>query len=494
MSRKKTLEEFIVEANSIHNNKYSYTEYIDANTKIKIVCPIHGVFEQTPNKHLKGQGCPKCAEIKREEHRKHIDSKKFIEDAVKVHGNLYDYSLVKDCNNNHTKVKIICKKHGVFEQDYTHHVGRKHGCPSCGNDKSHSCRVKLVKMYEEHASKQHGNKYTYHGDYSLSKNKILITCPIHGDFTQEAESHLQGHGCPYCGKEISKQENEIYDFFKKYLKNNDIVKHDKTILNGKEIDIFVPSLNLGVEYNGVRWHSEKFGRDKYYHLKKLEDCASKGIRLVQIFEDEYLTKKDIVKDKLLRIFGISDWLTKMSARKCYIKEIGNDLSKKFLEKNHIQGFVNSTLYFGCFYESKLIGVMTFTEESKGKWNLTRFATDNRYICRGVGGKLFSYFIKHFKPVEVKSFADRRWTVDNDNNLYTKLGFKLDKILEPDYRYIKDNNRIHKFNFRKQRLHKKYGFPLSMTESEMAAKLGYYKIWDCGLFKYIWKNPDIYIEK
>jgi hypothetical protein len=136
--------------------------------------------------------------------------------------------------------------------------------------------------------------------------------------------------------------------------------------------------------------------------------------------------------------------------------------------------------------------MTFKIESKNslKWELNRFASDYHFICQGVGGKLFNYFIKHYNPTEIKSFADRRWTVDVNDNLYVKLGFKLEKALNPDYEYIlKSNptNRLHKFNFRKQLLNKKYNLSLDLSESEMVKELGYVKIWNCGLFKFIWKK-------
>ena len=124
--------------------------------------------------------------------------------------------------------------------------------------------------------------------------------------------------------------------------------------------------------------------------------------------------------------------------------------------------------------------------------LTRFASDYHYICQGVGGKLFNWFIKNYKPLEVKSFADKRWTLDKNCNLYTKLGFKLVKELNPDYEYVLDSNpskRMHKFNFRKSILSKKYNLPLTMTESEMTKELGYSKIWNCGLYKYVWIKKE-----
>ena len=102
--------------------------------------------------------------------------------------------------------------------------------------------------------------------------------------------------------------------------------------------------------------------------------------------------------------------------------------------------------------------------------------------------MFKYFVKNYNPSEVKSFADRRWTLDKDDNLYIKIGFKLDKIIKPDYSYINNKTSLsHKFNFRKKILHKKYGLPLTMTETEMTEQLGYYKIWNCGLYKYLWKK-------
>ena len=134
--------------------------------------------------------------------------------------------------------------------------------------------------------------------------------------------------------------------------------------------------------------------------------------------------------------------------------------------------------------------MTFKEmvKSNNKWELTRFATDNELIVAGAGGKLFKYFIRQYNPIEIKSFADRRWTLNGKNNLYTKIGFTLKESTKPDYRYTKTPyDYIHKFNFRKQKLHKKYNLPLSMTETQMAKTLGYDKIWDCGLYKYVWKK-------
>ena len=105
--------------------------------------------------------------------------------------------------------------------------------------------------------------------------------------------------------------------------------------------------------------------------------------------------------------------------------------------------------------------------------------------------MFSHFVRDVNPDTVISFADRRWTINSEDNLYTKLGFSLERKVSPDYRYYNSSvdkyKRLHKMGFRKEKLIKKYGFPNTMTEIEMARELGYDRIWDCGLFKYVWHS-------
>ena len=214
-----------------------------------------------------------------------------------------------------------------------------------------------------------------------------------------------------------------------------------------------------------------------------------GYSLIHIFEDEYELNKKLVLNKIKHLLGINENLPRIGARKTIIKEIGIDATEKFLNEFHIQGVGQSTISLGAFYNDLLVGVITFKiiNKEKSDYDLTRFATDYNYVCQGVASKLLSYFIKNYNPISIISFADRRWTLDKDCNLYTKLDFKLDSILKPDYKYYNPSvdryKRFHKFGFRKQALHKKYGLPLEMTETEMVKQLGYDRIWDCVLFKY-----------
>ena len=480
----KSNDKFISEAQMIHYDKYDYSkvEYVNAKTKVCIICPEHGEFWQTPHNHLQGQGCPKCSPTLK------LNKDVFIENSNKKHNGKYDYSKVKYINNR-TKVCIICPEHGEFWQTPSNHM-YGYGCAKCANSLNAENHTSNTDIFIEKAKLIHLNKYDYSKvKYINNRTKVCIICPEHGEFWQTPDAHLSNKGCPKCGRVMSNPEDEIVNVLDKFCSQ----QRNHTILKGKELDIFIPSLKIGIEYNGLRWHSEEFGKDHRYHLDKLNKCNEQGIKLIQIFEDEWINHRKICESKLRQICGLNT-NPKIFGRKCEIREISNkNEAYDFLDKNHIQGRTGFTVGLGAYHEGKLVGVMTFKKEKKGYWDLNRFATDINYQCVGVGGKLFKYFTKHYDFKEIKSFADRRWTTDPTDNLYIKLGFEFDSFVEPTYWYYNPKvdryKRFHKFGFRKQSLHNQYGLPLEMTEREMTTTLGYTRIWDCGLIKYIYKNLE-----
>ena len=478
-----TLNEFIEKSNQIHNGKYSYDKvnYVNAETKVCIICPKHGEFWQAPHSHLRGQGCPKCGRERNINSIK-ITNEAFIEKATQIHGGKYDYSkcIYKDSN---TKVKIICPIHGEFWQIASSHLNG-HGCVKCANIGKLNTISDFIKL----SNNKHHGKYDYSRvNYINNATKVCIICPKHGEFWQRPDNHIKGQGCPKCGQITSKAEDEIINILKDFCPQ----RHNRTLLEGKEIDIYLHNLKLGIEYNGLRWHSEEFGKDHRYHLDKLNECNEQGIRLIQIFEDEWLNHREICESKLKQICGLNT-NPKIYGRKCEIHEITDkNEAYEFLDTNHIQGRTGFTVGLGAYYNNELVGLMTFKKEKDRYWDLNRFATDINYQCVGIGGKLFKYFTRNYDYQEIKSFADRRWTTDPTNNLYTKLGFKFDSYVSPSYWYynpkISKIERFHKFGFRKHHLHKQYDLPLTMTEREMTTTLGYTRIWDCGLIKYIYKR-------
>ena len=477
----KTTEQFIKEATEVHGNKYSYenVNYVNSHTLVNITCKIHGGFMQSPTNHLQGKGCPKCA-------NKNVTSGEFIEKARKVHGNKYDYSKVNYVNNS-TKVCIICPEHGEFWQTPNDHLNGC-GCSICGLKLQTEKRTMTLSEFIKRARIVRGDKYDYsHVDYINATTCVDIICKKHGLFKQTPYLHLSGCNCKKCSTFISSPETEIANYIASLIGEENIIKNDRNCLNGKEIDIYIPSLKIGFEYDGLYWHSEAGGKFQNYHLNKTELAESKGVRLIHIFEDEWIEHKDIVLNKIKHILN-KDTSTIIGARKCEVNNITSKQAKQFLDKFHIQGFVNSTIYYGSFYNNELVGVMSFKKENSDEWNLTRFATNFNYRLPGLANKLFKSFIKNNSPQKVKTFLDRRWG-NAVNNVYNKLNFVLDKIEKPDYSYVKGNRRYHKFGFRKQKLNKLYNLPLSMTEKEMCDKLGFERIWNCGLYKYVWRNSQ-----
>lgn len=344
------------------------------------------------------------------------------------------------------------------------------------------CGVKYARI-GTHLKNKHGMSIAEY--LAKFQNAAITSHEFHEE--QSVRTSIQNEDMKHSFE--SKAEKEIKEFIQSFGLECDA---DRKVLNGKEIDIFIPSLKIGFEYDGLIYHSEfGGGKSMSYHLDKTKTAEAKGVKLYHIFEDEYEHHKDIVLNKIQHIIRQSANLPKIMARKCVIKEVSREDANSFLEKFHIQSYANtSILRYGAFYEDSLIAVMTFFYNN-GEWNLDRFASDYNFTIQGIGGKLFSHFIREKQPEKVISFADRRWTSLIGDNLYVKLGFSLDKVGTPDYSYIAKTNkeRIHKFNFRKEILLKKYPSVLNedMTESEMARKLGYDRIWNCGLLKYVWKS-------
>lgn len=410
-------------------------------------------------------------------------------------------------------------------------------CPYCDwetidvNNKSGAFEVHLKRIHnisKEDYIKGHPEDISYFSMANPSLNRRwekdpsnFVKCEICGKkFARITPTHLKSHGLSKieyikkygtnlvsqnlhkklscAAKEVNKTLEATYESnaekeIKEFIKGLGLsAKKDKKTLEGAELDILVKEKNLAIEYNGLYWHQEHFGKTKYYHLKKTEECAQKNIKLLQIFEDEFILHKGIVFAEIKHILKMEENLYKIELKKCEVKEINKNEAQAFLEKYNLQGFSSSTVYLGSFYNGELIGIMTFVKGNPTQWCLNRFSINFAYEAQGIYKKLFSYFISHYNPSEIKTFADRRWTFESNNNLYTQLGFELKETLPPNYRYynpkVSRYTRLQKFSFRKQLLHKKYGLPLSMTETEMAQALGYDRIWDCGLYKYVWKAP------
>jgi hypothetical protein len=276
------------------------------------------------------------------------------------------------------------------------------------------------------------------------------------------------------------KEKELSDFISSL--GFDITISNRDLLKGKEIDILIKDKNIGFELNGLYYHSDLF-KDKNYHIDKTIECKKEGIRLIHIFEDEWDNKKDIVKSRIKNLLGLTD--NKIYGRKCSIKKITTKIKTKFLNDNHIQGTVGSKINYGLYYDDELVSIMTFGKGRNimnGKnyeWELLRFCNKINYNVIGGASKLLKHFIKVNNPNNIISYADIRWS---NGNLYDILGFNHINTSQPNYFYIINKKREHRYKFRKDILISE-GFDKNKTEHEIMSDRGYNKIYDCGNMVY-----------
>lgn len=305
--------------------------------------------------------------------------------------------------------------------------------------------------------------------------------------------HIDGGYIPRCltcypfiaGFSIG--EKEVIEFVKSVCSDL-VIEKDRTVLNGLELDVYIPSKKVAIEFDGLYWHSELNGKDKNYHLYKTVECEKQGIQLIHIFEDEWKNHADIIKCKLKSILGCSE--NKIYARNCLITEMTFSTTKQFLEENHIQGSANSEIRYGLYNNSELIGVMTFGKlrlalgnksSTAGAYELVRYCSKINIV--GGASKLLAHFIKTHNPNKIITYADRRYS---RGNLYEKLGFTKTSEGSPNYWYFRSTEyiRYHRFGFRKDQLNKKLSkFDPNLTEWENMKMNGYNRIWDCGSLKY-----------
>lgn len=303
------------------------------------------------------------------------------------------------------------------------------------------------------------------------------------EFIQIWNAIQQGYSCPKCyprNQGESKFEHEVQNFITSL--GLTISKHDRVLIKPKELDIVVHDRKVAIELNGLYFHSDLY-IGKFYHLDKTILCEKAGYRLIHIFEDEWIYKKDIVKERLKQIFKTSS-STKINARDCNIKIIDTKTKNEFLKKFHLQGpDIGSSVRLGAFYNNELVAVMTFSQSNitkgfrkqAGVWELNRFCSDYKYNIRGIAGKLLKYFQRNFDWIRIFSYADRRWS---NGNLYYKLGFKLVGQTDIDYWYVKGIKRIPRWELRKRP-----DEPKDIPEHILRVKEGYVKIYGCGNLKF-----------
>lgn len=325
----------------------------------------------------------------------------------------------------------------------------------------------------------------------LGNRTYFLKCDLGKDHNYQIHTHLYGArtriNSPKClicnplNNISSTSQIEIFNYIKSIYSGEVILNYR----DGLEIDMYLPSLSIGFEYNGLYWHSEIY-KNKSYHLDKLEFFSKKGIRIIQIWEDDWSLKKDIIKSQIKNWIRVST--TRISARKCRVKKVDSVSEyRDFLDKNHIQGYTSSSLRLGLYYGDQLVSLMTFDHFSGRKrmkddeWNLSRFCNILDTTIPGAASKLLTHFEREYSPKLLVSFSDRSWSL---GTLYYRLGFNLDSITGPNFSYLLDGRRQNKQKFTKQKL-VKMGYNRDLSEHQIVfGEFGALRIWDLGQMKFV----------
>ena len=287
MSRRLTTNEIIEQFKKVHGDKYDYSlvEYKTSQENVKIICPIHGVFEQTPLDHKHGNNCPRCA------HRSYkYTTEEWINKAKQVHGDKYDYSKVEYVNNK-TKVCIICPEHGEFWQLPCHHL-KGSGCSKCSG-LHHYTNEEFI----EKANIANNYLYDYsETNYINNSKKVKVICKKHGPFYVTSGHHLQGVGCPLCNS--SKLEENV-DYLLKEKNINFIREKKFKWLGQKRLDFFLPEYNIAIECQGIQHFKpidffggeNAFNESKKRDKDKSEKCLNNGLKLFYINYNDNIQEK-----------------------------------------------------------------------------------------------------------------------------------------------------------------------------------------------------------
>jgi hypothetical protein len=326
------------------------------------------------------------------------------------------------------------------------------------------------------------------GAYQHSHSEIDVICPEGHVWKVSCHRFTSGQSCSECQKGLfqSRPEKELCDYFKD--KKILLVERDKTIIQPYELDLYFPEKKVAVEYCGLYWHGEKVGKDKKHLRNKLDLCKVQGIRLITIFEDEYLNRPEIVKSRLCNALGLVK--TRLYARKCQVSVLTSKEANKFFEENHLQGKSPTKIAWGLFYEKELVQVLSLGDLSRahaGKGHrfieLKRLASSPNITIVGGASRLFSAAKKWATENEyshIKSYCDMRWA-NLFNVVYDALKFEL--ITETKYtpHYFRGQVRYRNQTLRKTPEERLTG----KTEWELRQEQGYDRIWDCGHRTYLY---------
>lgn len=465
--------------------------YAGMNNKIDFVCPTHGGMSMDAKVMMRGAKCSKCAfEARKGKNR--MTQNTFAARSSLVHEGKYTYDLAIYMGQK-AQVKIRCPTHGVFKQIAGDHLCGA-GCPKCFHEERRGATQRdTLSTFKQKLHNAFGGSLEVVDDvYVNSQMDISIKCVTHNT-THISKPYRLNAGenpCPKCNHMKSKMEQEIADFLAEYTT---VEQRNRSLIAPKEIDIWLPEYNIGIEFHGLFWHATN--RVGKIHREKWQMAQQAGIRLVQIFEDEWLNKQEIVKARLLAFIGFGE---KRDARKLELRNVGWKEAKAFLVETHIQGAGPVGTAYGLYEQDTLVAVATFGKsrsgamtgaKKEGEFEVLRYASTGN--VRGGFTRLFSAFKKDSAPELVISYCDLRY---GTGKLYESAEFVLDGITEPDYWWVPEGKveRVSRYAVQKHKIaktdHPLHSFYAAhKTEAQICEEAGWEKIHGVGNQKWVWRS-------
>lgn len=291
------------------------------------------------------------------------------------------------------------------------------------------------------------------------------------------------YGCPKCAHIVSSSEQELFDMLRSVLPNDVLMEQsNRSIITPYELDIYFPDLNIAIEYNGLYWHSHSRLGDKNKHYNKWKACADNGVQLIAVWEDDWVNNKSLVMNMLLHKLGYSS-TDSIYARNCGVVSLDYSNASEFLNSFHIQGSVRGSYYYGLVDHNGVLAAVSVWRRNGSRLYLDRYATSKRVV--GGCGKLLKHVVSTCCDGvdEIVTFSDNSLS---DGSLYENLRFIVDDYLKPDYSYIVDGKREHKFGYRKKRFMSDpmLDYRENLTESQLALLNGIDRVYDYGKVRWI----------
>jgi len=434
------------------NNIDYYKEKISNDIKLKEIYKINPLFLEKGS-HIKVEvECYVCKKILIRTYQRYCELSKdsgiyYCNDCKfekTKYTNLKIYGTFSPMQNDEIKKKSISTNLKKYNVEYTFQSELvKNNIKKTLLEKYNVDHISKYKIHTDSVSKIQINNYInsfHHKDnliinYNKDLEEYTLECKLcnnnYNIHRLLLRSRLTEKStlCTICnpmGKSFSDREFKLLNFIKENY-NGEIIINSRKIIPPQELDIYLPELQLAFEFNGVYWHNE-LHRPNDYHKLKTDSCLEKGIQLIHIYEDDWNFKQNMIKSMILNSLNKNKLIIKSK-----IKEITDDkLIEKFLNNNHLDGFINSDIRIGLFDKNELISLMLFKILENNKYELLRVCDKLNMNIYNSEIKLFKYFIKKYKSSEIISYVDRSY---NNDIIYKQLGFKLSHITNPNYKYV-----------------------------------------------------------